>query len=68
MSGLNFSGTMATFVVENEYLQNNIVDINKNPEGLESNIVGENNMTADDVKKALMILKIRMKEKELKNR
>ena len=59
---------MATFVVENEYLQNNIVDINKNPEGLESNIVGENNMTADDVKKALMILKIRMKEKELKNR
>jgi hypothetical protein len=55
-------------VVENEYLQNNIVDINKNPEGLESNIVGENNMTADDVKKALMILKIRMKEKELKNR
>ena len=65
---LNFSGTMATFVVENEYLQNNIIDINKNPEGLESNIVGENNMTADDVKKALMILKIRMKEKELKNR
>ena len=68
MSGLNFSGTMATFVVENEYLQNNIVDINKNPEGLESNIVGENNMTAEDVKRALMILKIRMKEKELKNR
>ncbi len=68
LSGLNFSGTIATFVVENEYLQKNIVDINKNPEGIESNIVGENNMTADDVRKALTILKIRMREKDLKNR
>ena len=68
MSGLNFSGTVAKFVVENEYLDNNIVDINKNPEGIESNIVGENNMTAADVKKALAILKIRMKEKELKDK
>lgn len=68
LSGLNFSGTVATFVVESEYLKNNIVDINKNPEGIESNIVGENNMVADDVRKALTILKIRMKEKELRNR
>lgn len=68
MSGLNFSGTVATFVVDSPYLQNNIVDINKNPEGIESNIVGENNMTEEDVKKALAILKIRMREKELKNR
>ena len=68
MAGLNFSGTVATFVVENEYLQNNIVDINKNPEGIESNIVGENNMVEDDVKKALAILKIRMKQKELRDK
>ena len=67
LSGLNFSGTMATFVVEDPNLKN-IVDINKNPEGLESNIVGENNMVAEDVKKALMILKIRMREKEMRNR
>lgn len=68
LSGLNFSGTVAKFVVDSEYLENNIVDINKNPEGIESDIVGENNMTPEDVKKALMILKIRMKEKELKSR
>jgi D-proline reductase (dithiol) PrdE len=68
MSGLNFSGSIATFVVENEYLQNNIVDINKSADGTETNVVGENNMTADDVRKALAILKIRMKQKELKDR
>lgn len=68
LSGLNFSGTVAKFVVDSEYLENNIVDINKNPEGIESDIVGENNMTPEDVKKALMILKIRMREKEIKNR
>lgn len=67
LTGLNFSGTVAKFVVENEYLKN-IVDINKNPEGIESNIVGENNMSEEDVKKALTILKIKMREKELKNR
>jgi D-proline reductase (dithiol)-stabilizing protein PrdE len=67
LSGLNFSGTMATFVVEDPNLKN-IVDICKNPDGVESNIVGENNMVAEDVKKALMILKIRMREKEMRNR
>ena len=67
LSGLNFSGSMATFVVDDPNLKN-IVDICKNPEGIESDIVGENNMTAEDVKKALMILKIRMKEKEMRSK
>ncbi len=40
---------MATFVVESEYLRNDIVDINKNQGGL--NHRDENNMTADDVKR-----------------
>ena len=64
---MNFSGSMATFVVDDPNLKN-IVDICKNPEGIESDIVGENNMTAEDVKKALMILKIRMKEKEMRSK
>lgn len=68
MTGLNFSGTVATFVVDSPYLKDNIVDINKNPEGIESNIVGENNMTAEDVRKALVKLKIMMKEKEIKGK
>ena len=63
-AGLNFSGTAGTFVVQSEYL-NNVVDINKNPEGIESNIVGENNMTEDDVREALKRLKIAMMKKEL---
>ena len=67
LSGLNFSGSMATFVVDDPNLKN-VVDICKNPEGIESDIVGENNMTAEDVKKALMILKIRMKEKEMRSK
>ena len=67
LSGLNFSGSMATFVVDDPNLKN-VVDICKNPEGIESDIVGENNMTAEDVKKALLILKIRMKEKEMRSK
>ena len=66
MSGLNFSGSMAQFVTESEYIGKNIIDICKNPEGVESNIVGENNMSPEDVKKALVQLKIKMKEKEIK--
>ena len=66
MSGLNFSGSMAQFVTESEYIGKNIIDICKNPEGVESNIVGENNMSPEDVKKALVQHKIKMKEKEIK--
>ena len=63
-AGITFNGTVAQFVVVNDYLDA-IVDINKNPEGVESNIVGENNMVEKDCKIALYKLKAKMKKKEL---
>ena len=66
-AGLTFNGTVAQFVVVNDYLDA-IVDINKNPEGVESNIVGENNMVEKDCKIALYKLKAKMKKKELEER
>ena len=66
-AGITFNGTVAQFVVVNDYLDA-IVDINKNPEGVESNIVGENNMTEKDCKIALYKLKAKMKKKELEER
>ena len=66
-AGITFNGTVAQFVVVNDYLDA-IVDINKNPEGVESNIVGENNMTERDCKIALYKLKAKMKKKELEER
>ena len=63
VAGLNWSGTAGTFVVESPYLDN-VVDFNKNPEGIESNIVGENNYTEDDVRECLKRLKIAMLKKE----
>ena len=41
VTGLNFSGTVAQFVVVNDYLDG-IVDINKSEDGTETNVVGEN--------------------------
>ena len=66
-AGITFNGTVAQFVVVNDYLDA-IVDINKNPEGVESNIVGENNMVEKDCKIALYKLKAKMKKKELEER
>ena len=63
VTGLNFSGTMAQFVVTNEYLDA-IVDISNNPEGIESENVGENAVDALDARKALAMLKIKMRKKE----
>ena len=63
MAGLNWSGTAGTFVVESPYLDN-VVDFNKNPEGIESNIVGENNYTEEDVRECIKRLKIAMLKKE----
>ena len=66
-AGITFNGTVAQFVVVNDYLDT-IVDINKNPEGVESNIVGENNMVEKDCKIALYKLKAKMKKKELEEK
>ncbi len=63
VTGLNFSGTAGQFVVENDYLDG-VVDINKSREGVETNVVGENNMTELDCKKALALLKLKMRKLE----
>ena len=63
VTGLNFSGTAGQFVVVNDYLDG-VVDINKSVEGVEMNVVGENNMTELDCKKALALLKLKMRKLE----
>ena len=54
-------GTQGAFVVTNPYM-NSIVDINKSEEGIETNVVGENNLVLKDAKKARVLLKLKMKE------
>ena len=63
VTGLNFSGTVAQFVVVNEYLDG-IIDINKSADGTETNVVGENNMVALDCRKAMALLKLKMRQKD----
>jgi D-proline reductase (dithiol) PrdE len=66
-TGITFNGTVAQFVVMNDYL-GDVVDINKSATGEETNVVGENNMTARDCKLALAKLKLRMRQKDMENR
>lgn len=61
VTGLKFSGANGKFVVENEHI-GDILDINKNPEGIETNMVGENNMTELDAKKVTARLKLKMRK------
>lgn len=63
--GISFVGTQAQFVVTNEYM-NTIVDFNKSKEGIETQVVGENNVVELDAKKALAFLKLKMRDKEVK--
>jgi D-proline reductase (dithiol) PrdE len=63
VTGLNFSGTVAQFVVVNDYLDG-IVDINKSADGTETDVVGENNVVALDCRKALARLKLKMRQKD----
>jgi len=58
--GVTFNGVQAKFVVSNEYM-NTIVDINKSEEGIETEVVGENNTNEIDAKKALAFLKLKMR-------
>ena len=53
-------GTQGAFVVTNQYM-NTIVDFNKSEEGIETNVVGENNIVAQDAKKAKALLKLKMR-------
>ena len=59
--GVTFNGTQAKFVVSNQYMDT-IVDMNKNAEGIESEIVGENEVTELEAKKALAFLKLKMRK------
>lgn len=59
--GLSFIGTQAKFVVENKYMDT-IVDFNKSKDGIETEVVGENNVNYIDSKKALALLKLKMKK------
>ena len=49
------------FVVTNRYMDS-IVDINKSVEGIETNVVGENNLVRTDAKKAKALLKLKMRK------
>lgn len=59
--GLCFIGTQGKFVVTNGYMDT-IVDINKSKQGIETEVVGENNTGYLDCKKALAFLKLKMKK------
>ncbi|KXZ40285.1 D-proline reductase (dithiol) PrdE [Alkalithermobacter thermoalcaliphilus JW-YL-7 = DSM 7308] len=60
--GLSFIGKQAKFVVTNKYMDT-IVDFNKSKEGIETQVVGENNVDLLDAKKALAFLKLKMRKK-----
>ncbi|SNS66336.1 D-proline reductase (dithiol) PrdE [Anaerovirgula multivorans] len=59
--GMSFVGTQANFVVKNQYMDT-IVDFNKTPAGIETEVVGENTPNYLDAKKALAFLKLKMRE------
>lgn len=59
--GVTFNGKAGKFVVSNKYMDT-IVDINKSELGIETEVVGENNLSTLDAKKALAFLKLKMKK------
>ncbi|MDO4711120.1 MAG: glycine/sarcosine/betaine reductase component B subunit [Peptostreptococcaceae bacterium] len=61
--GVTFNGTMAKFVVTNKYMDT-IVDMNKSPEGIETEVVGENTVDKLDARKAVAFLKLKMRRRE----
>lgn len=61
--GMSFVGVQAKFVVTNKYMDT-IVDFNKSTQGIETQIVGENNPDKLDSRKALAFLKLKMRKKD----
>lgn len=59
--GISFVGSQASFVVTNKYMDT-IVDSNKSQSGTETEVVGENNVDVLDAKKALALLKLKMRK------
>lgn len=60
--GVTFIGTQAKFVITNPYMDT-MVDTSKNELGIESEIVGENTTTLLDAKKAMALLKLKIRRK-----
>lgn len=63
VTGLKFIGSVAGFVVTNNYL-GGIKDMNKSAAGVETNVVGENNVSELDCRKVTALLKLRMREND----
>lgn len=63
--GLKFIGKQAKFVVENEYTDM-VIDFNKSKDGVETEIVCENNVDRLDARKALAFLKLKMRKDRVK--
>lgn len=59
--GIHFSGTAGQFVVTNPYMDT-IVDMNKNPKGVETDVVAENAVDTIDARKAAAMLKLKMRK------
>ncbi len=57
--GVSFVGKAGNFVVKNKYMDT-IVDINKSEKGVETEVLGENNTSSLDAKKAVAMLKLKM--------
>ena len=63
--GLSFIGTQGEFVTTNKYMDT-IVDFNKSQAGIETQVVGENNVCELDAKKAIALLKLKMIKGDVK--
>ena len=58
--GLKFMGKHK-FVVENQYTKY-VLDFNKSEEGIETEVVCQNNIDYSDARKALALLKLKMRQ------
>ncbi|MDY6045140.1 MAG: glycine/sarcosine/betaine reductase component B subunit [Peptoniphilus sp.] len=63
--GVTFQGTQASFVVKNKYMDT-LVDINKSEKGIETEVVGENNVSLTDARKAIALLKLKIRKERSK--
>ena len=65
VAGLTVLGKNGQFVVTNDYLDA-IVDVCKSKGSVETCVLGENNMTPADCRKALALLKLKMRKSDRK--
>lgn len=59
--GLSFIGTAGKFVVQNKYMDT-IIDFNKSKDGVETEVIGENMREVLDCRKAIAMLKLKMRK------